>query len=101
MWTTLALAAALSLIPAQGGLTVGNDHLALGYFGPPRKDANYLPGDVIYLAFDANNVKTNAAGKASCGVTLELFDGAGKSIFRQAPRMQQAACSLGGNSLRS
>src|SRR3954447_11653691 len=102
MWTTLALVAALQMTPSQpGGVTLSNVRFTHGFFGPARKEAAFLPGDAVFIAYEASNVKVNAAGKANCSLSLELLDASGKSLFKQLPRPQLASCTLGGNSLYS
>jgi hypothetical protein len=53
MWTTLAVSAVLAAAPADAGsLQIKNDRFTYGVFGPERKDAEVIPGDVLILAFD-------------------------------------------------
>src|SRR4051794_5108746 len=102
MLTTLALLTSLALAPTQpGDLTINNPHFTVGYFGATRKSASFLPGDVVFLAVEVGNVKLNKAGKATCGLALELVDAKGKTMFKQNPRNEQAQCCLGGAALFS
>src|SRR5262245_12215284 len=99
MWTTLALTLLLQPAPAQGSLTIANDRLTYGYNGPDRKDAEYLPGDAMALAFEVRNMTFDESGKASYSVSMEILDGKGDVRFRQLPRNQTAQNYLGGKSM--
>jgi len=101
MWATLALSAALTVAPAQGGnLTLKNPRPTYGILGQDRKDKDtVLVGDVFTLAFDIDGLQTKEDGAVQYSVGMELFDSAGKSQFKQEPKDLEAVNSLGGNSM--
>jgi hypothetical protein len=100
MLHTLALAAALSLMPGQDQpLTISSDRLTLlGEFGPTRSNNKFLPGDRFYLAFDIENLKKDPAGVVSFSMGMEVTSTKGK-IYDQPPFKQAAILPLGGNRL--
>jgi hypothetical protein len=102
MWTTLALLLAVQAAPGQNTtLALTNVRYIHGYNGPVRKDNAFLPGDVVFLAFDIQNMALDAAGQAAFSIGMEVLDGTGQSRFRQVPQNQQARNYLGGNALPS
>jgi hypothetical protein len=101
MLTTLLLALAVQSAPAQGkSLTIANDRLTHGYLGPARKNADFLPGEVVFVAFDILNMTFDAKSRASYSISLEVLDGSGKVLFREVPRNLTARNYLGGNKLQ-
>ncbi len=63
MLHTLALVAAMSFGPAQGGLDFVNDRITFGgEFGPVRPDNRYLAGDLFYVEFDIAAPKADPQG---------------------------------------
>jgi len=102
MWTTLALLLAVQVAPAQNAtLTIDNDRFLYGYHGALRKESAFLPGDVVFLAFNIQKMTFDASGRASFSVGMEVLDGSGMSRFRQVPSNQQAQDYLGGGMLPS
>jgi hypothetical protein len=102
MWTTLVLLMAAQVAPAQNpSLAIDGDRFTYGYHGPTRKDSAFLPGELVCLAFNIQNMTFNASGRASFSIAMEVLDGTGKSRFRQVPSNQQALNYLGGNTLQS
>src|SRR5438105_1567355 len=101
MFPTLALAAALTLAPAQNSaLDISNARITFGgEFGPSRPDNRLLPGDVFFLAFDIDNLKLDEMGKAQYAIGMEVTDAAGKSIYSQKPADQDMLLPLGGTKL--
>jgi hypothetical protein len=100
MWATLACAATLALLPDQGGdLALKNDHFTLGYLGSPRPDNKYLPGDVVYLAYDIENITVAADGRIRYRVGLEVRDPQGKTLLREDPAEREAFNTLGGTTV--
>jgi hypothetical protein len=101
MFPTLALAAALSLAPAQNAdLDISNVRVTFGgEFGPTRPDNRLLPGDVFFLAFDIDNLKLDPAGKAQYSIGMDVTDSAGKNIYTQKPTDQDVVLPLGGAKL--
>jgi hypothetical protein len=102
MWTTLALLLAVETAPAQrASLALTNARFINGYNGPTRKESGFLPGDVVFLAFDIQNMALDASGRASFSIGMEVLDGTGQSRFKQLPHNQTAQNYLGGNILPS
>ena len=102
MWKTLVLLVVAAWPAHQGGaLTIGNERLTLGYFGPTRTSNKFLPGDLVILAYDLNNITFDATGKATFTVAMEVTDSGGKSLFKQPPRNSIGRNYLGGTSLSS
>jgi hypothetical protein len=101
MFPTLALAAALTLAPAQNpALDISNARITFaGEFGPTRPDNKLLPGDVFFLAFDMDNLALDPMGKAQYSIGMEVNDAAGKPIYSQKPIDQDMVLPLGGNKL--
>jgi len=98
MLHTLALAAALTLAPAQNlPLAISNDRLTmLGEFGPTRPDNKYLPGDRFYLAFDIENLKADKNGVFNYSMGMEVNGPSGK-FYEQPTFKLQSISPLGGN----
>jgi hypothetical protein len=102
MWTTLALLLALQTTPGQNTtLALANANFTFGNHGALRKDSDFLPGDVVFLAFDIQNMTCDASGRAAFSIAMEVLDGSGNPRFRQAPHNQTAQNYLGGNTLHS
>jgi hypothetical protein len=104
MWSALALAAALSLVPGQnanqtGQLKLTNDRLTYGILGPPRADTKFLPGDQCVLRFDIEGLPVDKRGHVLYGMGMEFTTADGKTKFKQVeePREQEAVNSLGGS----
>jgi hypothetical protein len=99
MLTTLVMTLALQTAPAQGKLAVANDRLTFGYLGAERKSSDFLPGEVVFVAFDILNMTFDDKSKASYSISLEVLDKDGKTKFREVPRNLVARNFLGGNKL--
>lgn len=99
MWTSLAVAAVLTLPAEAGQLELTNARTTYGLLGAPRPDTKYLPGDSYVLAFDINGITVDAGGKVLYSIGMEVTDSAGKAHFKQAPRDLEAQNSLGGKHL--
>lgn len=96
MLQTLALFAAMSFSPAQGGLTLSNERITFGgQFGPTRPDARFLPGDVFFLVFDMNGLKQDQVGHVEYSIGMVVTDPQGKVIFEEKPTDQQSLIPLG------
>jgi hypothetical protein len=97
MLTTFALAA-LALSPAQGGeLKLTNVRLTIGELGPPRASAQFLPGDLVFVGFDINGLPIGDNGEATYRMSLEVFNAAGKSIYKQDASDRAELFPLRGN----
>jgi hypothetical protein len=100
MWFSAVAVTLLGLASGQAGnLSVANDRLTYGHLGPARDSAKYLPGDVIYLTFEVNNMTFDKDGKASYAVGLEMLDGKGTELLKQQPRSASTRNYLGGTIL--
>jgi hypothetical protein len=97
MTATLALAAALSLAPAQAGeLKLTNERATYGYLGPTRTDTKLLAGDAYYVTFDIEGLKVSDTGEVYFKMGMAIKDSKGKDQFRQEPIEQRQLLSLGG-----
>jgi len=82
MLQTLVLAAALNLAPAQSGLSLSNVRVTLGgQFGPNRPDHRFLPGDLFYLVFDIDGLRSDPQGKVEFTIGMIVKDASGKVIL--------------------
>jgi len=109
MWTMLALMSALNGTPAQAGqLELKNVRYTYGILGHERKEAPYLPGDVVVIAFDIEGLKVAANGQVHYSMSTELTGkekdpgtGKPKILFRKDPQTLVAVNTLGGARLPS
>jgi hypothetical protein len=105
MFSTLLMAAALTLGQdgGKGGkLEITNVRPTYGHLGAVRpKGAGILPGDVINVTFDINNLKQDPAGKALYSVAIEIRDQDGELVYSQQPQNQVAQNFFGGNAMPS
>lgn len=102
MLSTLVLAAALPLGPAQpaaGGLQLTNVRMTIGELGPTRKDTKLLPGDILFIGYDIDGLTIDPDGKAKYTMAMEVTDAAGKLIFKQDPRELNDFIPLRGSKL--
>jgi hypothetical protein len=100
MWSSVALAAALSLAPAQpGGLQLTNVRLTVGELGPPRASARVLPGEVLFIAYDIDGLTIDKSGVVKYTMGMEVQDAAGRPVFKQEPQELPETLPLGGNKL--
>lgn len=100
MWTSLAVAAALTLTPAQGGsLKLSNERLTYGTLGPTRSEGTYLPGDVFSMTFDIEGLKTQTGNKVSYSLAFQVVDAKGKLVYGEDPRDLETVLHLGGSKL--
>ncbi|HEY7325991.1 MAG TPA: hypothetical protein VH592_00015 [Gemmataceae bacterium] len=99
MWTTIALLTALGAAPDASGLSLSNVRSTHGLLGPQRSNESIAPGDNLFLSFDINGIRVDPEGKVRYSMAIELSDSAGKVVFRQLPKEQEARASLGGDSV--
>ncbi len=98
MWTTMALAAALSLGQGQASqLTLTNVRNTYGFLGPVRTDNKYLPGDSYFVQFDIEGVQVAADGKVIYRMGMEVTDAKGKKLYGEDPRDLETYNTLGGS----
>jgi hypothetical protein len=104
MWAALALTTVLS-VPAQtgGDLAVKNIRSTHGVHGPTRKDDKLLPGDVLVVAFDIENLKVKDDGGLFWAMGIELSrketDGSSKRLLKKEPQDMETVNTLGGTTL--
>jgi hypothetical protein len=102
MWSSLTLAAALSLGPAQpaaGGLQLTNVRMTMGELGPARKSNKITPGDVLFIGYEIDGLTIEPDGTAKYTMAMEVDDKAGKPIFKQDPRELMDFLPLRGSKL--
>src|SRR5215213_8440061 len=87
MWSSVALAAALALAPAQpGGLQLTNVRLTVGELGPARTSTKVLPGDVLFIAYDIDGLSVDKEGKAVYTMGMDVTDATNRTVFKQDPQ---------------
>ena len=100
MWSTLALATALTLAPhAAGDLKLTNARATYGVLGATRADTKILPGDIYYITFDIENLDIGDDGEVRYSMGMELLNNKGKPEYSQEPRDLKARNDLGGTSM--
>ena len=100
MLYSLALAAALSTAPAQGGdLKLTNVRMTVGELGPKRPSDKFLPGDILFIGYDITGLTIEQEGIAKYKMSMEVTDAAGKSIFKQDAKELEDFIPLRGNSI--
>ena len=86
--------------PAQASqLKLTNVRMTIGELGPARPNAKLLPGDILFIGYDITGLSIDAEGIAKSKMSMEVVDGAGKSIFKQDPRELNDYIPLRGNSI--
>jgi hypothetical protein len=97
MLTALAFAA-LTAVPAQGGqLKLTNLHITIGELGPTRATTKFLPGDILFFAYDITGLTIDAEGLAKFKMEMKVSDSTGKAIFKQDPQDKVQFTPLRGN----
>ena len=90
-------------LPSQADLAFRNVRPTLGLLGPERREKDlFMPGDLIYYAFDLANLQATTDGLYRYAMTVEILDGKNTVIFPKEPakpRESQAFCPLGGDVL--
>lgn len=99
MFTSVALVAAMSLAPAQGGLTLSNPRMTFGELGPVRPDNKFLPGDIFFLAYEIDGMKVDETGRVKYSMAMTVIDSSDKPIFKQEPVVREDFLPLGGTKL--
>jgi hypothetical protein len=98
MWAALALTTVLNVAPAQ--LELKNVRTTYGILGQERKDDEFLPGDVVVVAFDVEGLKVKPDGRVQYAMGMELTKkGKNKPEFKHEPDDREAMNSLGGSTL--
>jgi hypothetical protein len=101
MWAALALTTVLNVAPAQQ-LELKNVRTTYGVLGQERKDNEFLPGDMLVVAFDIDGLKVKDDGRVLYAMGMELVKnekGNEKSQFKREPQDLEAVNSLGGSTL--
>src|SRR5882762_915762 len=94
------LTTALLLAPAQAGeLKLTNVRNTYGELGGTRPDTKFLPGDVIFVGFDIENITVGADGSCKYTMGMEVVDKKGKPVLKQEPAKKEDYLPLGGNKL--
>jgi hypothetical protein len=104
MFSTLALAAIMSLTPAQPAtagpkLTLTNPKATFGELGTARPDSKLLPGDIYFLSFDIEGITVDKEGKVVYTMEMVVSDKTGKPILKQQPLEKNDFLPLGGTTL--
>jgi hypothetical protein len=82
MLTALAMAAVLGGAPAQpGDLKLTNVRMTVGELGPTREAGKLLPGDVLFIASDAEGITIDAEGFVRYAMTMEVVNSAGTRVL--------------------
>jgi hypothetical protein len=100
MWAALALTTVLTA-PAQAEeLKLKNVRSTYGILGPTRKENKLLPGDLLVVAFDIDNLAVKDDGRVLYAMGMELTKkGKTKPEFKREPQDLEAYNTLGGTSL--
>jgi len=99
MFTTLALTAVLAAAPAQE-LELKNVRTTYGVLGQKRTVDEYMPGDVLIIAFDIEGLKVKEDGRVQYAMGMELNrKGKPKPEFKRDPQDLEAINNLGGSTL--
>jgi hypothetical protein len=100
MWTPLLLTSVLALGPAQaGGLHLTNVRNTYGMLGGTRADSKFVPGDVLFVGFDIENISIGDDGRVQYTMAMEAVDKNNKAIFKQDPAEKTDYVPLGGTKL--
>jgi hypothetical protein len=78
-------------------LELTNIHPIYGMLGSPRPDLKVLPGDILVVAFDIENIRVGDGGEVAYSMALELLDAKQKTQYKQEPQELRALNSLGGS----
>jgi hypothetical protein len=102
MWAALALTTVLSA-PAQAGeLKLSNQRMTMGLLGPKREDNKVVPGDLVVVAFDIENLTVKNDGRVLYSMGFEITrKGKAKPERKEAPQDLEADNRLGGGTLPS
>jgi hypothetical protein len=102
MWAALALTTVLTAPAQSGELKLTNKRCTYGILGQTRTDTKVLPGDVLFVAFDIENLTVKKDGRILYAMGMELTrKGKAKPEFKRAPQDLEAVNSLGGTTLPS
>ena len=82
-------------------LRVSNVRTTYGLLGPERTATDFLEGDEVVLCFSIEGTKTDSMGKVRYSIGMEVSDGNGKVLFRQAPKDNAVQPTADGKSLEA
>ncbi|MFO0935641.1 MAG: hypothetical protein U0798_03885 [Gemmataceae bacterium] len=104
MYSTFALITALSLAPAPGqpatgGITLTNVRNTHGELGGTRPDNKFIPGDVVFVAFDIEGLTVGPKGDVKYTMAMEVTDKNNKTIFKPDAATRTDYMPLGGSKL--
>jgi hypothetical protein len=99
MLTSVALVAAMTFAPAQGGLTLSGARVTFGELGAVRTDTKFLPGDIFFVAFDIDGIKVDEMGRVKYSMGMEVVNKENAAIFKQQPMDREDFLPLGGTKL--
>jgi hypothetical protein len=100
MWAALALTTVLTAPAQTGDLKLANKRSTIGILGPTRADNKLLPGDLLVVAFDIENLTVKKDGRILYAMGMELTKkGKAKPEFKRAPQDLEAVNNLGGTTL--
>jgi hypothetical protein len=97
MLTALALAALLGAAPPRPDLKLTNVRMTVGELGAPRDSNKFLPGDVVFIAYDIEGLTIDADGNTRYALAMEVTNPAGKIIIDQRPSDRLDFAPLRGN----
>jgi hypothetical protein len=102
MWTSLALAAALSVNAGQTEqLVISNVRPTFGLLGAERPDDRVVPGDTYLVAFEVSGFKIADDGKVVYTMAMEINDSEGKLVHGRDPRDLETYNSLGSGRIQA
>jgi hypothetical protein len=100
MLGSLLLLSALTLSPAQsGGLALTSVRNTYGELGGTRAEGKLLPGDILFVGFDIENIIISDEGQVTYEMAMEVLDKNNKPIFKQEPAKKTDFVPLGGSKL--
>ncbi len=100
MWAALALTTVLTAPAQTGELKLTNKRSTIGILGPKREDNKVLPGDLLVVAFDIENLTVKKDGRIFYAMGMELTKkGKAKAEFKRDPQDLEAMNNLGGSTL--
>jgi hypothetical protein len=103
MWAALALTTVLTAPAQAGDLSLKNVRSTYGILGPTRaKESKLLPGDLLVVAFDIENLTVKGDGQILYAMGMEVTrKGKAKPEFKRDPQDMEAFNTLGGSTLPS
>lgn len=100
MWTTIALAVTLGVMPGEAGeFRLSNIRPTNGMLGSERPDSRLLPGDIFFVTFDIEGLKVDKSGTMYYSMAMEVRDSKEKNVYKSEPQDLDAPVPLGGHSL--